>query len=116
MVEMTDSISRRKWLHCAGLSYLSGGALQTWGREALEDNRLRGFGQAKSCVVLFLFGGPGQQDLWDMKPTAPAEVRGEFKPISTSVPGTQIGEHLPRLSKLVDKYTIVRSMSLPASL
>jgi hypothetical protein len=111
MAEMTDSISRRTWLHCAGLSYLSGGALQAWGKEESEENRLRLFGQAKSCVVLFLFGGPGQQDLWDMKPMAPAEVRGEFKPISTSVPGTQIGEYLPRLSKLADKYTIVRSMS-----
>ena len=111
MTKMADSISRRAWLHFAGLSYLSGGALSAWGNEGSGEKRLRRFGQAKSCVVLFLFGGPGQQDLWDLKPSAPAEVRGEFKPISTNVAGTQIGEHLPLLSKVADKYTIVRSMS-----
>ena len=108
---MTDSLSRRAWLHYAGLSYLSGGALSARGNESSAENQLRLFGQAKSCVVIFLFGGPGQQDLWDLKPQAPAEVRGEFKPISTNVPGTQIGEHLPLLSKVADRYTIVRSMS-----
>ncbi|MFP6620902.1 MAG: DUF1501 domain-containing protein, partial [Pirellulaceae bacterium] len=105
---MTGSLSRRAWLNYAGLSYLSGGALSVRGNESPQENRLRLFGKAKSCVVIFLFGGPGQQDLWDLKPQAPAEVRGEFNPISTSVPGTQIGEHLPLLSKVADRYTIVR--------
>ena len=68
------------------------------------------FGQAKSCVVIFLFGGPGQQDLWDMKPDAAAEVRGEFQPCDTNVPGTRISEQLPRLSQQADKFTIIRSM------
>lgn len=108
---MADPVSRRSWLHYAGLSYLSGGALSARGSDEAGRNRLPLFGQAKSCVVLFLFGGPGQQDLWDLKPSAPAEVRGEFKPVSTNVPGTQIGEHLPLLSRIADKYTIVRSMS-----
>ncbi len=109
--EMSDSVSRRTWLNCAGLSYLSGGALRAGSNEGTGENRPRLFGQAKSCVVLFLFGGPGQQDLWDLKPSASAEIRGEFKPISTNVAGTQISEHLPFLSKVADKYTIVRSMS-----
>lgn len=72
---------------------------------------LKGFGNAKSCVVIFLFGGPGQQDLWDLKPEAPAEVRGEFKPIATNVSGIAIGEHLPLLSQQADKFAIVRSVT-----
>jgi hypothetical protein len=66
---------------------------------------------AKSCVLFLLHGGPSQLDIWDMKPMAPAEVRGEFKPIATRVPGTRITEHLPRLASLTDRFTIVRSMT-----
>jgi Protein of unknown function (DUF1501) len=66
---------------------------------------------AKSCVLFLLHGGPSQLDVWDMKPEAPPEIRGEFKPIATSVPGVQITEHLPRLAKLAHRYTIVRSMT-----
>ena len=53
---------------------------------------------AKACIVLFMWGGPAQQDTWDMKPDAPDEYRGEFKPIPTTVPGLQICEHLPLLA------------------
>jgi hypothetical protein len=66
---------------------------------------------AKSCVLFLLHGGPSQLDVWDLKPAAPPEIRGEFKPIATSVPGIQITEHLPRLAKLAHRYTIVRSMT-----
>ncbi len=66
---------------------------------------------ARSCVLFLLHGGPSQLDIWDLKPAAPAEVRGEFKPIATSVPGIQIVEHLPRLARLMDRFTIVRSMT-----
>jgi hypothetical protein len=66
---------------------------------------------AKSCVLFLLHGGPSQLDIWDMKPLAPAEVRGEFKPIATRVPGMQITEHLPRLASLTHRFTIVRSMT-----
>ena len=55
----------------------------------------RSFGRAKRCILVFLNGGPSQLDTWDMKPNAPAEVRGELKPISTSVPGIQASELLP---------------------
>jgi hypothetical protein len=65
----------------------------------------------RSCVLFLLHGGPSQLDIWDLKPSAPAEVRGEFKPIATSVPGIQITEHLPRLARLAHRYTIVRSMT-----
>ncbi len=67
--------------------------------------------KAQRCVVIFLWGGPGQQDLWDLKPQAPAELRGEFKPSNTNVTGISISEELPRLAQQADKYTIIRSMS-----
>jgi hypothetical protein len=67
--------------------------------------------RAKSVVILYLSGGPSQLDMWDMKPQAPQEVRGTFRPISTSVPGIQICEHMPRMALLADKYAIVRSMT-----
>jgi hypothetical protein len=69
------------------------------------------FGRAKACILLFMWGGPAQQDTWDLKPLAPREIRGEFKPIATRVPGIQICEHLPQLSQRTDRLAIVRSMT-----
>jgi hypothetical protein len=69
------------------------------------------FGRAKSCILLFMWGGPAHQDTWDLKPEAPAEVRGEFKPIATRVPGIDICEHFPQLAQRTDKLAIVRSMT-----
>jgi uncharacterized protein (DUF1501 family) len=68
-------------------------------------------GRARACIVLFMWGGPAQQDTWDLKPDAPAEYRGEFRPIRTNVSGIQIGEHLPRLARLADRLAIVRSLT-----
>lgn len=65
---------------------------------------------ADAAIIIFLNGGPSHLDMWDMKPGAPAEVRGEFKPIPTSVPGVQFGEHLPRLARLMHQSTVVRSV------
>src|SRR3982750_1133415 len=77
------------------------GALQlTLPRLLAADQRLAQSGltpSADSCILVFLNGGPSHLDMWDMKPHAPAEVRGEFKPIPTTVPGVQVCEHLPRL-------------------
>ncbi len=67
--------------------------------------------RAKACILLFMWGGPAQQDTWDPKPDAPAEYRGEFKPISTNVPGIQICEHLPLLARRTDKLALIRSMT-----
>lgn len=71
------------------------------------------FGRAKSCIVVFLFGAPAHQDIWDLKPAAPREYRGEFQPIASSVAGIQVGEHIPRLARLAHHYAIVRSVSHP---
>ena len=68
-------------------------------------------GAARSCILVYLLGGPPQLDTFDLKPDAPAEVRGPFKPISTSVPGVQICEHFPKLARLAHTYALVRSVS-----
>jgi len=103
--------TRRELLRAGGLSLLG---LTTsdlaWLRAAPappQTQRRR----RNSCVFLFLFGGPSQIDLWDMKPAAPAEIRGDFRPTATSVPGIQICEHLPRLARAMDKVCLLRSMT-----
>ncbi len=67
-------------------------------------------GGADSCIVVSLSGGLSHLDTFDMKPDAPAEIRGQFRPIRTSVPGIRICEHLPRTARIMDKLTIIRSM------
>jgi hypothetical protein len=67
--------------------------------------------RAKACILLFMWGGPAHQDTWDMKPGAPTEYRGEFKPIATSVPGVQVCEHLPQLARRMDRLALLRSMT-----
>jgi hypothetical protein len=69
------------------------------------------FGRAKSCILLFMWGGPAHQDTFDLKPDAPSEFRGEFSPIRTNVPGISICEHFDQLSRRVDQLCIVRSMT-----
>lgn len=82
------------------------------GREAkLPVGQPSSFGRAKSCIVLFMWGGPAHQDTWDLKPDAPREIRGEFQPIPTIVPGIHISEHFPRLARQMDKLCLVRSMT-----
>src|SRR6476659_8256217 len=71
----------------------------------------RGVGNAKNVIMIFLQGGPSHIDIWDPKPDAPANIRGEFKPIKTKIPGTNIGEHMPMMAQALDKVTLIRSMS-----
>ena len=66
--------------------------------------------RAKSCIIIYLWGGMSHLESLDLKPNAPAEVRGLFNPIETVVPGIEIGEHLPLLSRHTDKLAIVRSI------
>jgi len=78
---------------------------------------LPGWGRARSVILIFLQGGPSHIDLWDPKPDAPADVRSIFKPIATRVPGIEVTELLPRLAEVIDRLTLVRSMSYtPAGL
>ncbi|HUG94001.1 MAG TPA: DUF1501 domain-containing protein [Planctomycetaceae bacterium] len=99
---------------------LRAGALSLLGLTAADLLKLRASAQApathsaarhNSCVFVFLFGGPSHIDLWDMKPLAPLEIRGEFRPIETSVPGIHVCEHLPLLAGQMDKLCLLRSMT-----
>jgi hypothetical protein len=69
-----------------------------------------GAGKAKACILLYCWGGMSHIDTWDPKPEAPAEVRGEFKPIASAVPGIQVGEHMPLLARQMQRIAIVRSI------
>jgi hypothetical protein len=92
-------------------SVLKVGALALGGLTLPGAMRARAAGKAnrKSVILVWLAGGPSHIDMYDLKPNAPAEVRGEFKPIATNVPGTQIGEHLPMQAQMMDKFSVVRS-------
>lgn len=106
------AITRREAI-CAGSLGLFGLSLPQLlaQRAAASEESALSFGRAKSCILLFMWGGPAHQDTWDMKPDAPAEIRGQFSPISTNVPGIQICEHFPQLAQRCDKLVIVRSMT-----
>jgi hypothetical protein len=101
---MCDGLSRRAILRAGGLSALGLSAATS----AAEDVVIRG--RAKACIVLFLMGGPPQHSTWDPKPGAPKEIRGAFGPISTNVPGMQIGELLPQTALHADKLALLRAV------
>src|SRR5207247_831084 len=65
----------------------------------------------KSAIMIYLPGGPSHMDMYDLKPEAPVEYRGEFRPIDTNVPGVQICEHMPRQARMMDKLAILRSIA-----
>ena len=93
-----DGLSRRSFLQIGGLA-LGGLTLP----HLLRAEEQSGNRSHRSVIMVYLSGGLAHQDTFDLKPNAPAEVRGEFKPIATNVPGIQIGEHLPRLAACMDK-------------
>src|SRR5262249_53723959 len=101
-----DGISRRSFLTIGGLA-LGGLSLPHLLRaEALTGTR----GSKKAVILVYLPGGPSHIDMYDLKPEAPADIRGEFKPIATKLPGVQICEHLPRLAAIMDKLVVIRSI------
>ena len=81
------------------------------GRAMASEGSASGFGRAKSCILIFQWGGPSQLDTWDPKPDAPVEIRGSFSTIATKTPGLRISEHFPMLAARTDKLAIVRSMT-----
>jgi hypothetical protein len=105
-----DGLTRREVLR-AGAVGLGGLTLPGLLRLELAAAAAGRKARARSVVLLFLSGGPSQLDMWDLKPEAPEEIRGTFRPVATNVPGTRLSEHLPRLARLADKYALVRSMS-----
>jgi Protein of unknown function (DUF1501) len=102
---------RRQLLRAGGLGFLGLNLAQFFEAQALAATAAAPSvkNPIKSCILMFYYGGPSHHDTWDMKPHAPAEVRGEFKSIATSVPGVHISEHLPRCAKVMDRLAVIRS-------
>jgi hypothetical protein len=121
-LSLADQVSRREWLRVGGLSAFGLSlphllrASETSNTKPLAAPALAGevgsaFGKAKNVIVLWLQGGPPQHETFDPKPDAPAEIRGEFKPIATNVPGIRFCELLPRTARYADRMAVVRSLS-----
>lgn len=111
--------SRREWLRLgglAGLGWASPGMIPLRTAAASDNNgraaeTVRGFGKAKSVIVVFASGGQSQLDTWDPKPAAPEEIRGKFGSIGTAIPGVRFCEHMPKISRIADRLCIVRNMA-----
>src|SRR5215471_1981655 len=110
-VEFCDGLRRRDFLHAGSLSFLGLGLTQFLNLKALGATvDAKAAQKDTNCIMLFLVGGPSQLDTWDMKPNAPAEIRGPYKPIKTNVPGIEISENFPRMAKHADKFSLIRSV------
>jgi len=104
-----DGVTRRDAL-TVGASAVLGGGFTLPNLLAAESRRTHN-ARAKNVIVIYLHGGAPTQDMWDLKPEAPVEIRGEFKPIATNVPGIRICEHLPLTSKWMHKAAILRAVN-----
>src|SRR6476469_1617506 len=108
---LSHRFNRREVLRAGGLSLLglnlpellSGRVAAQIAPARAAENSGSSFGKAKACILLFMWGGPAQQDTWDLKPDAPAEVRGLLHPIATNVPDIRICEHFPLLARRTGK-------------
>src|SRR5436309_8278904 len=109
------------WKNCAGMTrrdclqlglgtLLGGGLASALRARADEPPGSLRRSAAKACILIWQDGGPTHYEMFDPKPNAPAELRGEFKPIPTSVPGVQFSEHMTKLAKLLDRFAVVRSI------
>jgi len=102
-----DRLSRRSFLQIGGAA--AGGLALS---QILEMEAQAGIGSSNRAIInIYLPGGPSHLDMWDLKPNAPVEVRGEFSPIDTNVSGIQICELFPRVAAMMDKFAIIRSLS-----
>lgn len=103
-----DGLSRRSFLRIGGLGLAAGafGLPDLYRAEAATGTK----SSHKAVINVFLAGGPPHLDMWDLKPDAPKEIRGEFSPIATNVPGIQVGECFPKLARVMDRCTIIRSV------
>lgn len=116
---LCDGLTRRDLLQVSSLGLLGLGAsglglsASVLGSEPGSPVVSGGFGQAKACILLFLYGSPSQLETFDPKPDAPAEIRGELKSIPSSVPGLDVCELLPKLATVMDKVTVLRTVSHP---
>ena len=111
---LSGTISRRQMLQLGGAGLLN---LSVPGLLAARvGGKSQGHAAEKSCIFILLCGGPSHLDTWDLKPAAPAEFRGPYKPIATTVPGMRISELHPRLAKLTRHFCLIRSMTHPGNI
>lgn len=103
---LESPLHRRRFLAAAGYGTVAAALNQT----PLSASTPAARSPIRSCILLMLYGGPSHIDTWDMKPQAPVEIRGEYQPVSTSVPGRVVCEHLPQCARILDRLMIVRSM------
>src|SRR5438132_5337574 len=120
-IRTCEGWSRRELMRIggAGLLGLNLPEFLSWKASAAAkvESKGKAFGAAKSVIMLFLQGGPSHIDIWDPKPNAPSNVRGDFKPIKTKVPGIWLSEVMPQLANQMHKATSIRSVSYtPAAL
>lgn len=108
-----DGLTRRDLLQLSALAPLGASIAKVSQAASTPDSIASGFGKAKRCLLLYLWGSPSQLDTLDPKPNAPREVRGEFESIATALPGVRIGEILPRTARLLDRITVLRSLAHP---
>jgi hypothetical protein len=108
-LDSSSGLSRRRMLATAGFSGLSLPAFLQL-QSAAAEQRAGATGRAKSCIIIYCWGGMSHLETWDLKPEAPKEIRGEFTLIQTATPGIQIGEHLPFLARHTEKLVIIRSI------
>jgi hypothetical protein len=102
-----DRLTRRGFLRIGALG-LGAGALTL--ADVMRAEAKQGSSSHKAVIHIFLGGGPPHQDMWEIKTEAPSEIRGEFNPISTNVPGIQIGETFPRIASIMDRCAVIRSV------
>jgi hypothetical protein len=108
-VPLCEGLSRRSFLQVGTASVASLTLPHLLGMESAAADRGRS-PQIRNCITIFLVGSPGHLDTWDMKPDAPAEIRGKFKPTRTNVPGIQICEHFPLMARMMDRVALIRSL------
>ncbi|HEX7448982.1 MAG TPA: DUF1501 domain-containing protein, partial [Pirellulales bacterium] len=106
---LCDGITRREILRAGSLGLMGLGLPELMRARAAAS--AGGPPKARSCIVLFLMGGPPQHSTWDPKPDAPPEVRGEFKHIATNVPGIDVGELMPLTARVADRVCVLRAMA-----
>src|SRR3954466_2952690 len=108
-----DGLTRRDLLHVGALAPM-GLTLANWSRASERGarvNAVSGFGSARRCILLYLWGSPSQIDTFDPKPNAPAEIRGALGSIPSALPGVRVGEVLPRIARMLDRVTVLRSLA-----
>lgn len=107
----SGTITRRQLLQIGGVSMLGLGLPELLSaRATLAAPAARG-SRAKSCIFIVQYGGASHHDSWDLKPDAPEDIRGPYRPIATSVPGTHVGELMPKLASMAHRYCLIRSMT-----